>query len=105
MDGACGNAVLRSFGVALAVVASGFNSRCAYVAKQTNLDRAARGRSLDVEYLASLSGDARAVLDHPFVQGDKELAARLDASFCGPRARDLRARRGLGRCTENGSGR
>jgi hypothetical protein len=109
-----GKAVARSWtghagavlalGASLGVVASAFNAD-AYVAR-TNLDRAARGRSLDVEYLASLSGDARGALDHPFVRGDKQLAQLLESSFCRPRPHesDLRAFRGLGRCTLGGAG-
>ena len=87
-----------AFAALLAVVASGFNTD-AYIAR-TNLERAARGRSLDVGYLASLSGDARGALDHPFVRADAELRARLESSFCRPRAGGLRAFRGIGRCTE-----
>jgi hypothetical protein len=86
---------LLALGAGIAVLATGFNTD-AYVAR-TNLDRAAAGRPLDVAYLASLSGDARAALDHPFVKRDPALAARLEASFCRP-ARDLRSFRGLGQC-------
>jgi hypothetical protein len=81
----------------LAVVATGINAD-AYVAG-VNLDRAARGKALDIDYLASLSIDARGVLEHPFVQDNAEVRERLAASFAeGCRARDLRARRGWGRC-------
>lgn len=84
---------LLALGAGIAVLATSFNTD-AYVAR-TNLDRAAAGRPLDVAYLASLSGDARAVLDHPFVKRDPALAARLEESFRRP-ARDLRSFRGLG---------
>jgi hypothetical protein len=85
-----------AFGVAIAVVASGFDAD-SYVAR-TNLDRASHGKPLDVAYLTSLSGDARHLLDHPFVAAHPELAARLEASFCAPRASSWRSFRGLGRC-------
>jgi hypothetical protein len=88
-----------AFGTAMAVVASGFNAD-AYVAR-TNLDRAAAGKALDVGYLLSLSGDARPVMEHPFVRQDAELAARLDARYCAPTGRDLRSLRGLGRCSSS----
>jgi hypothetical protein len=89
-----GGAAVALF-AAIAVFASGFNTD-AYVAR-TNLDRAAAGKTLDVAYLASLSGDARVALGHPFVLSHPELAARLEASFCSPRPGDFRAFRGLGR--------
>jgi hypothetical protein len=85
-----------ALGAVIAVLATGFNTD-AYVAR-TNLDRAAAGRPLDVGYLASLSGDARSALDHPFVKSDPALAARLRESYCSPRGRDLRSMRGLGQC-------
>jgi Domain of unknown function (DUF4173) len=90
-----GGAVVTLF-TAIAVLASGFNTD-AYVALR-NLDRAADGKTLDVPYLASLSADARAALDHPFVKASPALAARLEASFCAPRADGFRAFRGIGRC-------
>ena len=84
---------------AVSVFASGFNTD-AYVATR-NLDRAAAGKALDMDYLASLSGDARGVLAHPFVQANPELATRLEARFCAPRGGGLRAFRGLGRSVES----
>jgi hypothetical protein len=85
-----------TFAAVMTVIASGFNAD-AYVAR-TNLDRARAGKSLDVEYLASLSGDARSVLSDPLVKADPALAARLEAAFCGARPRSWRAFRGIGRC-------
>jgi hypothetical protein len=83
--------------VGIAVFASSLNAD-GYVAT-TNLDRAARGKGLDVDYLASLSVDARAALDHPFVQADPDLYARLQDGFSSSCARTgLRSYRGLGRC-------
>jgi hypothetical protein len=87
-----------AFAMVLAVVAGGFDAD-AYVAR-TNLDRAAGGKPLDVDYLASLSADARSALDHPVVTANPALSARLRASFCGPRTGDLRSYRGLPRCRE-----
>jgi hypothetical protein len=82
----------------VAVFASGINAD-AYVAT-TNVDRAARGKYLDVDYLASLSVDARQVLQHPVIGSSRELAALLASRFCrapgDPVA--LRAFRGVGSC-------
>jgi hypothetical protein len=86
-----------ALGGAMAVLASGFNAD-AYVAR-TNLDRAAEGKTLDRAYLLSLSGDAHGVLAHPFVQNDPGLSAQLGERMCARRGRDLRAFRGLSRCT------
>jgi hypothetical protein len=94
---AYGGAVLALVAGA-AVLASAIDAD-AYVATK-NLDRAARGAPLDVAYLASLSRDARGALAHPVVRADPALAARLEASFCGPRG-DWRAFRGLGSCAKN----
>jgi hypothetical protein len=81
----------------LAVFASGLNTD-AYIAR-TNLARAARGKSLDVGYLASLSGDARSVLSDPVMAVvTSEVAPRLAESYCRSPQPDWRARRGLGRC-------
>jgi hypothetical protein len=90
-----GGAVL-AFAAALAVFASWINAD-AYVAR-TNLDRAARGKPLDVEYLASLTKDARSALEHPVVRADPALWAQLEERFCGVRAEPLRSFRGLGAC-------
>jgi hypothetical protein len=85
------------FAVVMSVVASGFNAD-AYVGK-TNLDRARAGKALDVEYLASLSADARGVFTHPYVLADPGLAARLEARYCTVRTASWRSFRGMGRCT------
>jgi hypothetical protein len=85
---------LLAFAAAMCVVASAVNTD-AYVAAK-NLDRAAEGKWLDADYLASLSRDARAVLDHPYVRATPELAARLQGRFCAPHTEGLRAFRGVG---------
>jgi hypothetical protein len=83
--------------VGIAVLASSINAD-AYVAR-TNLDRAARGRPLDVTYLASLSADAKDVLAHSVVRASPALEARLTAAYCPDRShQDWRSLRGLGRC-------
>jgi len=88
---------LAALVVLLAVAASWFNAD-AYVAR-VNLDRAARGMPLDVEYLASLSSDARSVLMHATLQARPGLAARLREAYCdGGSPRGWRAFRGLGSC-------
>jgi hypothetical protein len=92
-----GGAVL-GFAVVTAIIASGFNAD-AYVGR-TNLDRARAGKPLDVDYLTSLSPDARSVLAHPFVQEHPEIAAQLEARFCAPRHASWRSFRGTGRCSE-----
>ncbi len=84
---------LASLAVVLAVLASWFNAD-GYVAR-TNLDRAARGKPLDVPYLTSLSVDARAVLTHPRVAVDPALERTLRDAYCADRAdRGWRALRG-----------
>jgi hypothetical protein len=85
---------------AIAVFASALNTD-AYVALR-NLDRAANGKTLDVGYLVSLSSDARAALDHPYVQADPALYARLASTLCAPRQEGFRAFRGFGHrgCTD-----
>jgi hypothetical protein len=88
---------LLAFLALLAVVASGFNAD-AYVVK-TNLDRAAHGHDLDTEYVTSLSRDAAAVLDHPYVRADHDLQKLLVASYCAPPSGGVRAFRGLTRCS------
>jgi hypothetical protein len=90
-----------AFATGVAVFASGINAD-AYVAT-TNLDRAARGKRLDVEYLASLSVDARQALKHPVVRNNPELAELLEARFCRARGErsGLRSLRGLGSCGES----
>jgi hypothetical protein len=89
---------LGPLAVALAVLAASFNAD-AYVA-QKNLDRASRGKALDVAYLASLSVDARAVLGHPVVQRSAALEAELRAVYCPDRSGvDWRAFRGIGSCS------
>jgi hypothetical protein len=80
----------------LSVVASLVNTD-AYIAR-TNLARAAAGMPLDVDYLASLSGDARSVLSDPVVLGSPAVAAALSESYCHAPQSDWRERRGLGRC-------
>jgi hypothetical protein len=92
-----GGAVLTLFG-GVAVVAGVFNADL-YVAR-TNLDRTQAGKPLDVEYLTSLTGDARAVLSHPAVLARPELAATLRARFCARPSGDWRSARGVGRCED-----
>jgi hypothetical protein len=88
---------LSSFLVGLAVLASTVNAD-AYVAG-TNLDRAARGRPLDLGYLSSLSQDARGALTHPYVVANEGLRTVLATSYCSGRPQtDWRGRRGFGRC-------
>jgi hypothetical protein len=87
---------LAALFVGLMVAASWFNAD-AYVAR-VNLDRAARGRVLDVAYLRSLSSDARAVLSHPVVTKDGELEAALSAAYCTRAEVGWRAFRGMGSC-------
>jgi hypothetical protein len=84
----------------LAVFATGINAD-AYVAS-VNLDRASRGKPLDLDYLASLSIDAHGVVGHPFVKDNPEVRERLEAGFSSgcKSMGDLRARRGLGRCSD-----
>jgi hypothetical protein len=94
-----GGAVL-AFAALVAVVASAFDAD-AYVAR-TNLDRAAAGKPLDARYLASLSSDAAATLDHPYLRAHPETAAEVTSSLCAPRDGGLRAFRGLGRCSAEG---
>ena len=86
---------------ACALAASAFDAD-AYVAR-TNLDRVSRGASLDEAYLATLSADACAVVDHPALS-DPALRARLiQAWSIGETTRDVRAFRGLTRCPPSGS--
>ena len=86
---------LASLVVLLSIVASWFNAD-AYVAR-TNLDRAARGKPLDIPYLTSLSADARGVLVHPRVAVDSALERALRDAYCGDRSdRGWRALRGGG---------
>ncbi len=93
-----GGALVSSI-VGVAVVASSLNAD-AYVA-WTNLDRAARGRALDVATLTSLSVDARGALSHPRVLADADLQATLQRAYCPDRSSvDWRAFRGIGRCGE-----
>jgi hypothetical protein len=93
----------RAFGSALAwslvllTVACGSIDADGWVARR-NVDRARRGARLDVEYLATLSEDAEAVL--PEVRAlDPAAASRLDALYREQRAehtqRGWRSRRGL----------
>jgi hypothetical protein len=70
----------------------------AWIAK-ANVARAAQGRPLDVDYLATLSADAGVVLKDPIVAGDWHARMRLETAW---RMRDdeqreggWRARRGL----------
>ncbi len=69
----------------------------AYVAR-TNLDRALAGKALDEAHLASLSADACAAADHPYLRGRPELRARLIEAWTPPPAKDPRSFRGLARC-------
>jgi hypothetical protein len=92
----------RSYGSALAalflgvlLLASGFNAD-AYIAR-TNLDRAARGKPLDLAYLASLSSDASPVLSHPYLSDHPAMAEILRVVYAHTAEPDWRARRGLGR--------
>lgn len=85
-----------TFLAGLAVFASGFNAD-AYVAT-TNLNRAARGEYLDVDYLSSLSRDASGVLAHPLLLGKPGLARTLEETLCREESVGWRARRGIGRC-------
>ena len=86
-----------TFLTGLAVVASAVNTD-AYIAR-TNLARAARGKSLDVYYLSSLSRDAASVLTDPAVTVSPAIAAELAQSYSSAApASDWRARRGLGQC-------
>ncbi len=90
---------LSSAMVGLAVVASMVNAD-AYVAR-TNLDRASRGRPLDLAYLSTLSRDARGVLAHPFVVANEHLRVALTTSYCPEQPRgDWRSRRGIGSCAQ-----
>jgi hypothetical protein len=94
-----GGAVLALAAV-VAVGASAFDAD-AYVAR-VNLDRASAGEALDVDYLLSLSGDARAVIGHSYVQERPDLREALEARMCTPRGEGLRAFRGFGHCHGEG---
>jgi hypothetical protein len=85
-----------TLGAAVAVFASAMNTD-AYVAMR-NLDRAMDGKPLDTEYLASLSRDARAALDHPYLKDHPELTTRLEDAYCAAEEGGVRAFRGLGGC-------
>ncbi|HEY2518007.1 MAG TPA: DUF4173 domain-containing protein [Polyangiaceae bacterium] len=87
---------LVALAAGVAVVASLFNAD-GYVA-QSNLDRAAAGRALDVDYLRRLSRDAAVVLDHPYVKRDPVLASTLAESLCASHGTGWRSHRGLTRC-------
>jgi hypothetical protein len=88
---------LMSALVGIVVVASMVNAD-AYVAR-TNLDRAARGKPLDVAYLSWLSADAQGALAHPWVIAHPDVAAVLTAAYCIDRSgTDWRARRGIESC-------
>jgi uncharacterized protein DUF4153 len=92
-------ASLVLLGIGLTVVAALFNSDL-YVARG-NLERAAAGHELDVDYLAGLSADARGVLAHPALRDHDELRRMLEAGWreqAADRAHDgWRAFRGLSR--------
>lgn len=86
---------LVALGVGLAVVASLFNAD-GYVAR-TNLERAAAGKTLDENYLGSLSGDAAFVLREPYMKRNPDLYGRLAERLCAPRSNGGRSYRGLAR--------
>lgn len=70
----------------------------AYVTR-TNLDRAARGAALDVDYLGDMTPDALAALDHPYLRANPDVEAELQWRICHPAKRlDWRSFRGLARC-------
>lgn len=86
-----------AWGVVAAVLASQFNADV-YVGRR-NLDRAMEGKSLDENYLGSLSADARPLLAHPFVRANPRLSSFLTERYCANPAHDWRSARGpLGPC-------
>jgi hypothetical protein len=97
--GYAGSSMALALGVS--VVAAHFNAD-AYVGKR-NLDRALAGRPLDTAYLAELTSDAAALLDHPAVRADPELTELLADAYCKPAPSDLRAFRGMSRCDAPGA--
>ncbi len=86
---------LIGFAALLSIGACAFNAD-GYIAAQ-NLDRAARGKPLDFDYLGTLSRDACGALEHPRLVGEPALQV-LEARWTGPRAGGWRAFRGIGGC-------
>jgi hypothetical protein len=89
-----GAVTLATMGIALA--ASAFDAD-GYIAMR-NLDRAAKGHELDVDYLSRLSPDARIALGHPYLLSPDNLALRLELSEAwsmrSDAPRDVRSLRG-----------
>lgn len=84
--------------LATCAVAAAWFDADGYVAR-ANLDRAARGKSLDVAYVASLSADACVAADHPVLRADPTLReALLRAWRSHTHVGDVRALRGVTRC-------
>jgi len=71
-----------------------------FVARR-NLDRAAAGRPLDAQYLASLSSDACALEAHPFLQANPETREKVAGGWANNERTDhagWRSYRGLRKC-------
>ncbi len=95
---------MRAFGaitataLTLCTIAAAFFDADGYIAK-TNLDRAARGKSLDTEYLVALSADACVAADHPVLRNNAALRSEVIGAWqANSRVDDVRARRGFTRC-------
>lgn len=95
---------MRAFGAVTATaltvctIVAAFFDADGYIAR-TNLDRAARGKPLDTDYLAALSADACAAAEHPVLRNQPELRAFVINQWqANSRVDDVRARRGFVRC-------